>query len=84
MLGEFTGEHEADGGLDLAGAEGAALVGEGKTLGLVDDAVEDVNNHGLHNLEGAGVDASAGVDLSEDLADVQVVGRVVGGLGAAG
>lgn len=42
MLGEFTGENEANGCLDLPGRDGGLLVVGGKLGGLGGDALEDV------------------------------------------
>lgn len=42
MLGQLTGEDQADGGLDLSGRDGGLLVVGGKLRGLGGDALEDV------------------------------------------
>lgn len=42
MLGELTGEDQADGGLDLARGDGGLLVVGGKLGGLSGNALEDV------------------------------------------
>ena len=42
MLGKFTGEDQADRGLDLARGDGGLLVAGGELGGLSCDALEDV------------------------------------------
>ena len=73
MLGELTGEEEPDGGLDFPGGDGGPLVVVGKTGGLGGDALEDVVDEGVHDGHSLGADASVGVDLLEDLVDVDGV-----------
>ena len=73
MLGELTGEHEADGGLDLPGGEGGLLVVGGKLAGLGGDALEDVIDERVHDGHALLGDAGVGVDLLEDLVDVRRV-----------
>ena len=73
MLGQFTGEEKPDGSLDFPGGDGGPLVVVGKTGGLGGDALEDVVDEGVHDGHGLGADASVGVDLLEDLVDVDRV-----------
>ena len=73
MLGQFTGEEEPDGGLDFPGGDGGPLVVVGKTGGLGGDALEEVVDEGVHDGHSLGADASVGVDLLEDLVDVDRV-----------
>ena len=73
MLGELSGEHEADGGLDLAGRKGGLLVVLGELAGLSGDALEDVVDEGVHDGHALLGDASVGVDLLEHLVDVRRV-----------
>lgn len=49
VLGELTGEDEADGSLDLAGREGGLLVEAGELAGLSGDALEDVVDEGVED-----------------------------------
>ena len=72
VLGELSGEHEADGGLDLPGGEGGLLVVLGELAGLSGDALEDVVDEGVHDGHALLGDASVGVDLLEHLVDVGV------------
>ena len=84
MLGELTGEHEADGGLDLSGGEGGLLVVRGKLAGLGGDALEDVVDERVHDGHALLGDAGVGVDLLEDLVDIGGVALDALLLGAAG
>ena len=74
VLGELTGEEKPDSGLDLAGGDGGPLVVVGQTGGLGGDALKDVVHEGVHDGHGLGGDAGVGVDLLEDLVDVDGVG----------
>ena len=73
MLGKLSGEEEPHRGLDLTGGDGRPLVVVGKTGGLGGDALEDVVDEGVHDGHSLGADASVGVDLLEDLVDVDRV-----------
>ena len=84
VLGELTGEHEADGGLDLPGGEGGLLVVGGKLAGLGGDALEDVVDERVHDGHALLGDAGVGVDLLEDLVDIGGVALDALLLGAAG
>ena len=70
MLGEFTGEEETDGSLDLSGGEGVFLVVSNELGGLEGDLLEDVVDEAVHDLHGSLGDASLGVNLLEDSVDV--------------
>ena len=98
VLGKLTREHEAHGGLDLAGREGGLLVVGGKLARLAGDALEDVVDERVHDGHAARADARVGVDLLEHLVDVRAEGldalalallvalglRLGGGLGGFG
>ena len=89
MLGELTGEEEADGSLDLAGAEGGLLVVADEARALRGNLLEDIVDERVHDAHGALGDASLGVDLLEDAVDVDLEGlgpSLLGGglLGSAG
>ena len=73
VLGQLTGEKETDGRLDLAAGDGRPLVVVGKTGGLGGDTLEDVVHEGVHDGHGLGADTSVGVDLLQDLVDVDRV-----------
>ena len=83
MLGEFSGEEEAHGGLDLSVGEGVLLVVSNELGGLEGDLLEDVVDERVHDVHGSLGDASLGVDLLEDSVDVDGEGlgsASVGGL----
>uniref|UniRef100_A0A671TM57 Histone H2B n=1 Tax=Sparus aurata TaxID=8175 RepID=A0A671TM57_SPAAU len=52
VLGQFTGQQQADGGLDLPGGDGGALVVVSQTGGLTGDALENVTDEGVHDAHG--------------------------------
>ena len=74
MLGELTGEEEPDSGLDLAGGDGGPLVVVSQTAGLGSDSLKEIVDERVHDAHGLGGDPSVGVDLLEDLVDVDGVG----------
>ena len=74
VLGQLTGEEQTDGSLDLPGGDGGPLVVVGETAGLSGDPLEDVVHEGVHDGHGLAGDTSVGVDLLEDLVDVDAVG----------
>ena len=74
VLGKLTREEKPDSSLDFPGGDGGPLVVVGKTGGLGGDALEDVIDEGVHDGHSLGADASVGVDLLEDLVDVDGVG----------
>jgi len=73
VLGQLTGEDETDGGLDLAGGDGGALVVGSELGGLTGDTLKDVVDEGVQDGHGLVGDTGIGVDLLQDLVDV---GRV--------
>ena len=70
MLGELTGEEEADGGLDLAGGESVLLVVSDEAGALGSDLLEDIVDERVHDAHGSLGDAGLGVHLLEDTVDV--------------
>ena len=70
VLGQLTGQEEPDSGLDLPGGDGGPLVVVGKTAGLSSDALKEIVDKGVHDAHGLGGDTSVGVDLLENLVDV--------------
>ena len=70
MLGEFTGEEETDGSLNLSGGESVSLVVADELGGLEGDLLEDVVDERVHDLHRSLGDASLGVNLLEDSVDV--------------
>ena len=73
VLGQFTGQEETDGRLDLAARDGRALVVVGQTRRLTGDAFKDVVDERVHDGHGLGRDASVGVDLLQHFVDVNGV-----------
>ena len=73
VLGELTGEEQADGGLDLAGRQGGLLVVAGQAGSLKGQALEDVVDERVQDGHAALGDASVGVHLLEHLVDVGAV-----------
>ena len=73
VLGELSGEEEADGSLDLAAGDGGLLVVLGKLGCLSSNALEDVVDERVHDAHGLGGDAGVGVNLLEHLEDVHGV-----------
>ena len=74
MFGQFTGEEEPDGGLDLPGGDGGPLVVVGELAGLGGDPLEEVVDERVHDAHGLGGDTGVGVHLLEDLVDVDGIG----------
>ena len=70
VLGELTGEEEADGGLNLSGGESRLLVVSDELGRLGRDLLEDVVDEGVHDAHGSLGDAGIGVHLLEDSVDV--------------
>jgi hypothetical protein len=73
VLGEFTGEEKTYGGLNLPRGDRGPLVVVGETRGLCGDALENVVHERVHDRHRLAGDASVGVDLLEDLVDVDSV-----------
>ena len=74
VLGELTREEEPDSGLDLAGGDGGPLVVVSQTAGLSSDSLKEIVDERVHDAHGLGGDPSVGVDLLQDLVDVDGVG----------
>ena len=49
MLGQFTGQDQPDGSLDLSGRDGRSVVVDGELGGLGGDSLEDVGNEGVED-----------------------------------
>ena len=73
VLGQFTGQEKTDSSLDLPGGDGGTLVVVGQTAGFGGNALEDVVDEGVHDGHGLGGDTSVGVNLLQDLVDVDAV-----------
>ncbi len=70
MLGQLSGEEEANSGLDLSGGQGVLLVVANKLAGLGGDLVEQVVDEGVHHGHAAGRCAGVGVNMLQHLVDV--------------
>ena len=73
MFGQFTGQQKPDGSLDLPGGDGGSLVVVGKTGSFGGDTFEDIVDEGVHDAHGLGGHTGVGVDLFQDLVDVDGV-----------
>ena len=78
MLAQLAGQVKADGSLDLAAGDGVLLVVVGQAGSLRGDALEDVIHERVHDAHGLAGDAGVGVDLLEDLVDVDGVALLAG------
>ena len=70
MFSQFSGEEEPDSGLDFPGGDGGPLVVVGKTGSFGSNALKDVIDKGVHDAHGLGGYTGVGVDLFQDLVDV--------------
>ena len=73
VLGQLSGQEEPDSGLDLPGGDGGPLVVVGELAGLGGDPLEEVIDEGVHDAHGLGGDTSVGVNLFQDLVDVDSI-----------
>ena len=70
VLGQFTGEKQTHGRLDLARRDGRLLVVVRKAGSFTGDALEDVVHERVHDAHGLAGDASVGVHLLHHFVDV--------------
>ena len=70
VLGELTGQEEPDSGLDFPGGDGGPLVVVSKTRSFSSNALEDVIDKRVHDAHCLGGYTGVGVDLFQDLVDV--------------
>ena len=73
MFGQFTGQQKPDGSLDLPRSDGGSLVVVSKTGSFSSDTFEDIVDEGVHDVHGLGGHTGIGVDLFQDLVDVDGV-----------
>jgi hypothetical protein len=73
VLGELTGKHKTNGGLDFAAGKSGLLVVSGKLSGFTGNALEDIVDERVHDGHSLLGDTGIGVDLLEDLVDVRRV-----------
>ena len=70
VSGKFSGEDELDGRLDFSGWESSSLVESDELGSFSGDSVECVVDERVHDVHGFLWDSDVGVDLLEDLVDV--------------
>ena len=70
VLGELTGEEEPDSSLDFTRGDGGPLVVVGKTASFGSNALKEIIDKRVHDAHGLGGDTGVGVDLFENLVDV--------------
>ena len=69
---------EPDCSLDFAARDGVLLVVVSQAGGLGGDTLKDVAHEGVHDAHGLGRDTGVGVDLLQDLVDVDGVALLAG------
>ena len=73
VFGQFSGKEKSDSGLDFPRCDGGPLVVMSKTGCFSSNALEDVIDKGVHDAHGLGGYTGVGVDLFQDLVDVDSV-----------
>ena len=73
MFGELSWQPETNSSLNFPRSDRVFLVVVGKAGGLSGNPLEDVVNEGVHDAHGLAGDTSLGVDLLQDLVDVDGV-----------
>jgi hypothetical protein len=74
MLGEFTGKHQTDGGLDFTRGQSGLLVVGGQLSCLTGNTIKDIIDEGVHDGHTLLGDTGIGMDLLQHLVDVGRVG----------
>ena len=69
VLGEFPGQEQPDGGLNLAGGDGGPLVVIGQSARFGSNPLEQIVHEGVHDAHGLGRDASIRVNLLQHLSN---------------
>ena len=70
VFGQFSGEEEPDGSLDLPGSDGGPLVVVGQFGSLGSDTLEEIVDERVHDAHGLGGHTGVGVHLLQHLVDV--------------
>jgi hypothetical protein len=73
MLGQLSGQQEANSSLDFATGDRRTTVVVGETRRLGSDALEDVVDEAVHDRHGLAADARVGVHLLQHLVNVDRV-----------
>ena len=74
VLGQFTRQEETNCSLDFSRRDRLLLVLERETRSFGSDTLEDVVDEGVHDAHGLGRDSDIGVNLLQDIVDVDSVG----------
>ena len=78
MFGQLSREVKSDSSLDFPAGDGVLLVVVSQFGGLSGNSFKDIINKRVHDAHGLGGDTSVGVDLLEDLVDVDRVALLAG------
>ena len=70
VLGQFTGQQQADSSLDFSAGDGGSPVVVGQAAGFGGNPLKDVVHEGVHDGHGFARDTSVRVDLLQHLVDV--------------
>ena len=73
MLGEFTREQEPDSSLNFPGGDSCPLVVVSETTGFSSNALKNVIHERIHDRHSFGAHSGVGVNLLENLVDVDSV-----------
>jgi len=73
VLGQFTGQQETNGGLDLPAGDGGTLVVVRQTRSFRGDTLEDVVDEAVHDAHRLAGDTGVGMYLFQHLVDVDRV-----------
>ena len=90
VLGELSGKHKTNSGLDFSAGESGLLVVSGKLSGFGSNSLEDIVDEGVHDRHTLLGDTGIGVDLLQNLVNVgrvafgSLLGLLDGGSGLLG
>ncbi|KAI7811665.1 Histone H2B, partial [Triplophysa rosa] len=73
VFGQLTGQQKTNGGLDLSGCDGGALVVVSETRRLTGDALKDVVDERVHDAHGLRGDTGVRMNLLQDFVHVDSV-----------
>jgi hypothetical protein len=74
VLGEFSGEKKTNSGLNFSAGDGASLVVVSEARSFGGDSLEDVVDEGVHDTHSLGADSGIGVNLLQNLVNVDGIG----------
>ncbi len=78
MFGQFSGQQQTHGGLDLSRCDGGALVVVSETRRFTGDALEDVVDERVHDPHRLGRDPGVRMDLLHHFVDVDSIALLPG------